>query len=210
MSNRARTWVVPTTVALSLALLSGCSGEDDPAGSADPVTDVQETSAPDDAAVTTSPPDDAESTTEAPAPVTSADDAFSFEVPQGWSDAGDQAGADAVAAARADERTDDFFTNFVVVTEEPISDLEEAIEEAAETIAGEEGSHEMLEDIEIDGRTAYGYQLTRTVEEVDIVQVQRWVEHEDSLYILTLSAAESRLEEAQAELEEILGTWTWQ
>ncbi|MCE0486308.1 PsbP-related protein [Ornithinimicrobium sediminis] len=210
MSNRARAWVVPTTVALSLALLTGCSGEDDPAGSADPVTDVQETSAPDDAAVTTSPPDDAESTTEAPAPVTSADDAFSFEVPQEWSDAGDQAGADAVAAARADERTDDFFTNLVVVTEEPISDLEEAIEEAAETIAGEDGSHEMLEDIEIDGRTAYGYQLTRTVEDVDIVQVQRWVEHEDSLYILTLSAAESRLEEAQAELEEILGSWTWQ
>jgi hypothetical protein len=211
MSNRTRALVLPT--ALALALLSGCGG-DDPADTetdGDTVATATATStAEDDAAVTSAPADDAVATTDAGGTVSSSDDAFTFTAPPGWSDATEQAGSGAVAAARADERSDDFFTNLVVVTEEPLADLEQAIEEAAEQIAGADGTYELLEETEIDGLPAFGYQIARTVDDVDIVQVQRWVEHEDVLYILTLSAADSQLEAAQAEFDEILATWSWQ
>lgn len=211
MSNRTRALVLPT--ALSLVLLAGCGSDDPPETETDgdTVATATATSTPDDdASVTSAPADDVVATTGPGGTVTSADDAFTFTVPAGWSDATEQAGSGAVAAARADERSDDFFTNLVVVTEEPLADLEEAIEQAAEQIAGDDGTYELLEETEIDGLPAFGYQIARTVEDVDIVQVQRWVEQEDVLYILTLSAADTQLEPAQAEFDEILATWSWQ
>ena len=213
MSNRTRALVLPP--ALAIVLLAGCSSDDPPetaaGGDTTATATAAATSTPDnDATQTSAPPDDAVATTDAGGEVTSSDDAFTFTVPAGWSDATEEAGSRAVAAARADERADDFFTNLVVVTEEPIADLEQAIEEAAEQIAGADGTYELLEQTEIDGLPAFGYQIARTVEDVDIVQVQRWVEHEDVLYILTLSAADTQLEPAQALFEEMLATWSWQ
>ena len=209
MSNRTRALVLPT--ALALVLLAGCGSDDPPETDADTGPSATATStADDDAAVTSAPADDVVATTDAGATVTSSDDAFAFTSPPGWSDATEQAGSGAVAAARADERSDDFFSNLVVVTEEPIADLEQAIEDAAEQIAGADGTYELLEETEIDGLPAFGYQIARTVDDVDIVQVQSWVEHEDVLYILTLSAADTQLEPAQAEFDEILATWSWQ
>jgi hypothetical protein len=209
MSTRSR-GLVPT-LALSVVLVAGCGGDEPAEDGGDTAPTATTTTAPDDTTATSAPADDAQATTQPGGQeVTSSDDAFTFTPPPGWEDATDQAGSQAVAATRAQEREGDFFTNLVVVTEEPIDDLEQAIEQAAEQIAGEDGSYELLEETEIDGLPAFGYQLARTVEDVEIVQVQRWVEHEDVLYILTLSAAEDQLDAAQADLEEILGSWSWQ
>ncbi len=144
------------------------------------------------------------------APLTSADGAFSFQTPQGWSDATAEAGADAVAAARADDRAGGFFTNLVVVTEEPIDDLSTSIQQAAATIAGADGAYTMAAKSEIDAEPAYGFSLRRTVQDTDIVQVQRWVEHEEVLYILTLSSARDQRRVAADTLEEIVRSWSWQ
>ncbi len=216
-------------------LLSGCSGTEEEAaeGGNDPAP-ATTTAAPqdntsdataaatkeptpqhaeaDDSRQTSAPPGDAAVDTQDvySAPLTSADGAFAFDTPQGWSDATSQAGADAVAAARADDRADGFFTNLVVVTEEPIDDLEESIEQAAATIAGDDGVYTMAAQSQVDKETAYGFSLRRTVQGTDIVQAQRWVEHEGVLYILTLSSARDQRRVASDTLEEIVRSWSWQ
>ena len=109
-----------------------------------------------------------------------------------------------------DEMTDDFYTNLVVASEDPIEDLEASIEEAAESVAGADGEYEMLDPIEIDGEEAYGYVLTRTTSGVAVAQTQRWVEHGDRLYVITFSSAKGQQEATESVMEEILSTWRWQ
>lgn len=214
-------------------LLSGCSGTEDAAtGEGDDAAAATATAAPQDTTAgptateepapqddagedgrqTSAPPGDVAADTQDvdSGPLTSTDGAFTFEMPPGWSDATSQAGADAAAAARADDRADGFFTNLVVVTEEPIQDLDESIEEAAVTIAGDDGDYTMAAQSQVDGETAYGFQIRRTVQDIDIVQAQRWVEHEGVLYILTLSSARTQQDVAGEALEEIVGSWSWQ
>lgn len=205
----------------AVVLLSGCSDAgdetagqaDDPAGATTTAAPPDTTSpAPEDSRQTTTPPaDDARETQVADSVLlTSTDDAFTFETPQGWSEATAQAGDDAVAAARADDRAAGFFTNLVVVTEEPIDDLEESIEQAAATVAGEDGSYTMTGESQVDGETGYGFRIDRTVQDIDIVQAQHWVEHDGVLYILTLSSARDQQEAAVDTLEQIVGSWSWQ
>lgn len=216
MSHRTRALSAATV----LVLLSGCTSTDgDPATSAD--APAQGTAAPDPAGTTTgggprasAAPDTAAATTEAPpaaqGALTSTDDGFTVELPQEWSDATTEAGERVLLAMRADERTDRFFTNLVVVPEEPIADLPESMERTAKSLAGADGDYELLEPTDIDGEPAYGYTLARTVEEVEILQVQRYVERDGVLYILTMSSALAQQERAQDQLQEILGTWAWQ
>lgn len=222
-----------------LALISGCSiapdaSEDSPsetsasATSTSPPEDTQadtaaETaadSASDTAAATTGDgagqtstgvDDAATSSSEAAsAPVTSADGAFTFETPSGWSDVSSEAGAEAVAAVRADDRAAGFFTNLVVVAEDPIADLEDSIKESKKTLAGADGAATQTEQIQVDGETGFAFRVSRTVQDVDIVQAQRWFEHDGVLYILTLSSARTQRRAALDDLEAIMRTWSWQ
>lgn len=223
MSHRTRTWAL--SAATALAVLSGCSQDEpgvaeatpapaDEAPASAPVDDTAQTTAPvDDTGQTAAPPADDAEQTSAPVqagPLTSRDGAFTVDLPEGWNDASAEAGEGALVALRENERTDDFFTNLVVVTEEPIPDLEAAVEGAGEALAGDDGEYELLEPIEIDGETAYGYLLTRTVSDVDIVQIQRYVEREEVLYVLTMSAAQSRQQNAEARFAELRDSWAWQ
>ncbi|MCK0111089.1 DUF1795 domain-containing protein [Ornithinimicrobium sp. F0845] len=208
------------TATLSALVLAGCGGDDpeveDPTTSEAP-TDAEATSAPtDDTAATTdtaqdtgAPADDTTATTEAAGPVTSTDGAFELTLPEGWLDVTSQVEQEVELAVRDDEMTDDFFTNLVVASEEPIDDLEQSIEVAAAQVAGSDGEFEMLDPIEVDGQEALGFLLTRTTSGVPVAQTQWWVEHGDRLYVATFSAAQSQQEATQPLMEELLDSWSW-
>ena len=220
-------------VGLSALLLAGCGGDDDPEvddttsaseETGTPTTDDSQattmpaddadvtTGGPDDSASTTLPPDDAQSTTGAApegGPVTSADQAFTITPPEGWLDVTDQVEQDVEIALRDDVKTDEFFTNLVVASEEPIGDLEQSIEAAAEQVAGADGEYELVDPVEIDGEEAFGFVLTRTTSGVEVAQTQWWVEHGDRLYVATFSSAKTQEDATRPVMEEVLGTWSW-
>lgn len=211
--------------------------EDPPATSADTDTDTPTTDAPDDAGATTDTADDAGATddpggaTSAPGddaggttgpgdgsgatspvpgePVTSADEAFAVTPPAGWLDVTSQVEQEVELALRDEVRTDEFFTNLVVASEDPIGDLEQSIEAAAEQVAGADGEYELVDPIEIDGEEAFGFVLTRTTSGVEVVQTQWWVEHGDRLYVATFSSARSQQEATEPVMEELLNAWSW-
>lgn len=231
MTRRHLARTTPLAAALlATALLAGCSGDDDPevtsaedtVSAEDPTeappedTAAETTEAPvDDEAETTAPADDAEQTTEgadedAAGPITSADGAFSITTPEGWTDVRSLVAEEIEVGVRDDEMTDDFFNNLVITGEPAIEDVEGSIESAAEELAGDDGSYELLDPIEIGGEEAFGYTLLREQDGVAIAQTQRWVVHGETLYVLTLSTAESQREEGDAILADILDTWEWQ
>jgi hypothetical protein len=205
------------TASLGVLLLSGCS-DDDPAvedPTAAPTT--SESPSVDDTETTSAPPDtDGETATADPeqaaptGPVLSDDEAFEVTAPEGWLDVTSQVEQKVQIALRDDEMTDDFYTNIVVASEDPIEDLAASIEEAAQSVAGTDGDYEMLDPIEIDGEEAHGYVLTRTTSGVAVAQTQRWVEHGDRLYVITFSSAKGQQEAAEPVMEEIFSSWTWQ
>lgn len=202
-----------------------------------PTGDTASTTTGDDSAATSSPPDtaartdgdqegtsaDATATTEAPTeaePTTmaSADGGFEVDVPAGWEDAmdlvdpGELAEDEApgiVLALKDTQQADDFYTNIVITREEYISNLTAAVEQTAEDLAGEDGEYELLEPAEVDGNRAPGYVLTREVDGTDVRQTQRWVSHDGTLYVVTLSAVEGQDEEAAALLDDLLASWSW-
>ncbi len=169
-----------------------------------PGTDDQEETA------TEAPSDDAEETAVPSGPITSDDGAFEVTAPDGWVDVREQVEQQVEIAVRDDEMTDDFFTNIVVASEEPIGDLEDSIEAAAEQVAGADGDYEMLDPIQIAGTDAYGFVLTRVTGGVEVAQTQWWVEHGERLYVTTFSTAKTQEEASRPIMEEILSTWTWQ
>jgi len=203
------------TATVSALLLAGCSGDDpeveDETTTSPTTSDADATSAPPDTetATETAIPDDSEATTEAPGPITSADGTFELTLPEGWLDVSSQVEQQVEVAIRDDEMTDDFYTNLVVASEDPISDLEESIEVAAAQVAGSDGEFEMLDPIEIAGEEALGFLLTRTTSGVEVAQTQWWVEHGDRLYVATFSNAQSQQDANTSLMEDLLASWTW-
>lgn len=217
--------VLAAALATAALLLTGCSEDTGEAGPTARTSDVGATTAPADGA-TTSSPDDAAATTGPPADdardsaarteeppeaveVTSADEAFTLRVPGGWQDVSGEVSQEVEVALRAAEITDDFYTNVVVASEDPIEDLEQSVETAAAEVAGEDGSWTMLPLTSIDGEEAPGYVLRREADGVPVTQVQRWVQHDDRLYVLTLSSAEEAEADARGVLDLVMQSWTW-
>lgn len=191
------------------ATASGATADDGPAngpaGESAPVT----TSAGESV---TADDDDAEVTAGSTADLavaTAADEAFTLHIPDGWADVTDTVPQDIELALRAEAMSDDFFTNVVVASEEPIDDLSGSLEGAAQEIAGEAGSFQLLPPVEVAGETAHGYVVTRTNEGMVVVQTQRWMEHGDRLYVVTLSSAQSQQDRAEALFDQILNGWAW-
>ncbi|AXH97650.1 hypothetical protein [Ornithinimicrobium avium] len=209
--------------ALAVATLSGCAEE---APTHEETTSSSTDAAPttaDSATATTAAPDgapttaDAEQKTEEPADETSSptslessDGSFEVEVPGGWEDAIDMLDEKGVLLAAKDtERVDDFFTNVVVTTEKSVKNLTASVADAAKELAGKDGDYELLDAIDVDGEDAPGYTLVREVKDTQVHQVQRWINHDDKLYVVTFSAVESQAEQTAPLLDEILGSWSW-
>ncbi|WP_151526130.1 DcrB-related protein [Serinicoccus kebangsaanensis] len=139
-------------------------------------------------------------------------DAFTVTLPGTWEDATSTAQEQtetAVLAGRDSERVDDFYSNIVITEEEYVGNLTSAVERAAEDLAGEDGEYELLDPAEVDGNRAPGYTLVREVQDATVHQTQRWISHDGTLYVVTLSAVDSQAEDAAPVLEELLASWTW-
>lgn len=143
-------------------------------------------------------------------PVRSAGEAFSITAVGGWLDVTSQVEQEVEIALRDDEMSDEFFTNLVVASEDPIGDLEQSIEAAAEQVAGAtDGGYELIDSMEIDGEEAFGFLLTRTTTGVEVAQTQWWVEHDDRLYVATFSSAKTQQEAQRPVMEQLLSSWSW-
>ena len=207
---------------LAASALAGCAQEE-PTADVSPSTsvttseDAATSSAPapstaepstDDAAT-----DDAATTSAAPqdsVTARAADKGFEVTLPAGWVDASDLVDDTSVQiAGRAPEQVDGFFTNILVTKEKYVSNLTSAVERSAEDLAGEDGEFEMLEPTRVDGNTAPGYTIVRTVEGRTLHQTQRWISHDRTLYVVTLSAVESEARTAAPLLDEVLDSWSW-
>lgn len=209
--------------ALAVATLSGCAQEEPTREeSTTSSTDAAPTTT-DEAGVTSAAPDDGPSTddaeqtsgaptTETPEPTAleASDGSFEIEVPGGWEDAMDLLDEQGVLLAAKDtERVDDFYTNVVVTTEKSVDDLSASVADAAEELAGKDGEYELLDAVDVDGEKAPGYTLVRTVKDTEVHQVQRWINHDDTLYVVTFSAVESQAAATAPVLEDILASWSW-
>lgn len=192
------------------------TGTDDTAATSDGEDAAVTSVAPDDAAVTSTSPEEEAATGEAPAALEAADGSFRIEVPGRWEDALDLIDDESILVAAKDtERVDDFYTNVVVTQEEYVRNLTQAVEDTAKELAGEDGEYELLEPVEVDGNKAPGYTLVREVqgategEPATVHQTQRWISHDQTLYVVTFSAVESQAEETATVLDDILASWTW-
>lgn len=218
MTRRRYLFAAPALVA-TLAI-SGCSSDEATVNDSASTTTVAEDEVSDDAAATSAPADTAESTSDAAAATSepeaesttlqASDDSFTISTPAEWADAAEAAGAEATLATRSNEPISDFFNNVVVVTDEPVDDLEAALADTGESLAGEGGTSETMDPIEIDGEQAFGLRVERTQNDVELVQIQRWVEVDDTLYVIVLSASPEGEDAALSDFETILDSWEWQ
>lgn len=234
-TTRASLRTAGAATVLAVLALAGCAEEEPiaepPATSTatedsteeDPSDDAATTSGSEDAQEQTSPPDDGATQTEEAATtsapeepeelaLSASDDSFSVTLPGTWEDATSTAQEQtetAVLAARDSERVDSFYSNVVITEEEYVGNLTSAVENAAEELAGEDGEYELLEPAEVDGNRAPGYRLVREVQDTTVHQTQRWVSHEGTLYVVTLSAVESQAEDAAPVLDDLLASWSW-
>lgn len=174
---------------------------DAPTADAAPTTDAPSAPATDDSAVTSAGP---AGTLEAK------DGGFTVDVPEDWEDAIDLVDVDSVQLAmKAPEQVDGFFMNVLVTKEEYVRNLTSAVEQAAQELAGDD-DYELLEAAPVDGNRAPGYTLEREVQDKTLVQTQRWVSHDGTLYVVTMSALKSQADEAAPILDELLESWRWQ
>ncbi|GAA4882352.1 DcrB-related protein [Serinicoccus chungangensis] len=214
---------------LAVLALAGCAEEEpvaeptatstatDDAATSSAAEDAQEETSSDDAAADTATQTEQADATSAPEEpeeleLSASDDSFSVTFPAGWEDATSTAQEQtetAVLAARDGERVDSFYSNIVITQEEYVGNLTSAVESSAEQLAGEDGEYELLEPAEVDGNRAPGYTLVREVQDATVHQTQRWVSHEGTLYVVTLSAVESQADEAEPVLEDLLASWSW-
>lgn len=214
---------------LAAAVLAGCAEEEPtteaPTSTSSPSDDASSSSAPDDMEATTGPSDssdsaeqtdtaartdEADATEEPVLELAADDDAFSVTVPATWEDvSGEIEESTVLLAAKETERIDAFFTNIVVTEEEYVANLTSAVEDTAAELAGEDGEYELLEAAEVDGNLAPGYTLVRQIEDSTVHQTQRWVSHDGTLYVVTLSAVESQSDAAALVLQDMLASWTW-
>lgn len=231
-SSTRRLATTAVSTVLALGLLSGCAQEeptndeqtssaptsaepapttDESEATSEPAPRTDDESSTDAAPTTEAPPDDAAVTTGAePLVVSAADGSFEVTLPEGWIDAIDLVDRPEVqVAGRAPEQVDGFFTNAIVTQEEYVGNLTAAAEETAKELAGEDGTYELLEPAPVDGNLAPGYTLHREVSGKELVHTQRWISHDGTLYVVTLSALASEAEEAAPLLDEMLASWTW-
>ncbi len=144
--------------------------------------------------------------------LTASDDAFALEVPQGWSDAIDLVPANAILAAQSDTRSSGFFNNVVITDQESVADLEEAVAETAKVLASDDTEVTELDPVDVDGEDAYGYATISQSDGITLAQEQRFVQRDDTQYVITFSTSQGEGEDnnaANKELDAILESWEW-
>lgn len=138
------------------------------------------------------------------------DDAFSIELPDGWVDVIGELSFDRAAlAVRAATPSGDVFTNIAVITDDPVSDLEDAVERRVDSMSDDDYEVERADPIEIDGVEAIGYTFIDEDAEPPVTQTMWWFEHAGHLYIASVTSHPDEREVADAALTDVVGSWRW-
>lgn len=217
--------------ALVLAACSGDDGDEAPVtatvtvtADASPVTDgpdtVGATANPllgDTGDATEAPTDtptdagDRASTTAEPDRVTSAEGSFSIQLPSEWVDITEQFAEEGAAfAGHHPTPASGFYTNVVVITRPPFPDLEEALAASIVSFTDQGIEVDEVEPIEIDGVEAIGYTLIVSEDDLDTAQTQWWFEHDEILYIASVSAQVDEIEGADEDWAAVVDSWQWE
>lgn len=138
---------------------------------------------------------------------------YTYGIPEGWSDATNDVGAMGIDSAVRAEDEDDGFRRNVVVEVQPANgaaDPEEILDQWESNI-GEAvgGTPEPIDGISIDGQDALGIRIETTQQDIDIVQVAYLAINDGQIYSIALSAHREVEDEATAEFEQVLDTWSW-
>ena len=144
---------------------------------------------------------------------------YAFSLPEGWSDATDEA-KDQDAPGTIDtvavwgEKLDGSRANVIVEASSGVGDADlESLRSTWESnMSGAAGSTPQDHDgTTIDGEEAIGAKFERDNDSgTAIVQIAYLTVHEDTAYSITLSAKQDDADEATAAYEALLGGWTWE
>jgi hypothetical protein len=138
---------------------------------------------------------------------------YTYGIPEGWDDATSDVGAMGIDSAVRAEDEDGGFRRNVVVEVQPANGATdpEEIRSQWESNIGEAvgGTPEPIDGISIDGQDALGIRIETTQQDIDIVQVAYLAIYEDQIYSIALSSHRDVEDEATAEFEQVLDTWSW-
>ncbi|MGB3829576.1 MAG: hypothetical protein WA962_12455 [Ornithinimicrobium sp.] len=145
--------------------------------------------------------------------LTSADDAFTVDLPEGWTDASEVAPQEAVLAAQSGTRSFGFFNNLVITDQKSSKNLEEVVAQTAEALQSDDVEVSMLSPVKVDGETAYGYATSGEVDGLTVAREQRFVQFDGTQYVMTFSTSQGEGQSnnlANREFDSILESWTWE
>jgi hypothetical protein len=214
-----RTLRLALTSAVTLIVLASCSS------ASDTKTDTETTSPSETTSASETSSSPTESTTSSTEETTSDDSSGSGEsiggigytvtLPTGWEDVTD---AMKQANARADiglaePASTGFRTNFNVVQPSPVpanvTEQQLAAEAAKELKSVTHQTVTTVEGPDFDGSNSIGQTSGATASGVDVTLIQYIFVHDHKVYATTMTFDASRTDEAQATLDDLVGSWTW-
>ena len=164
----------------------------------------------------TSPPEptDATETTDAPEGDVIDGEGYTYAIPEGWEDVGDEAAAaQADSAVRVSDTGGAFGANVnVIVTPDAgVTDIESLRDQFQQQIEGMVDSKvEAVEDTTIAGEPAIGQTASRDQSGEMLIFTQYFVAHEGSIFAITLTTPEDEAADSEAALDTILSSWAWE
>ena len=202
---RTLTRRVAALAIVSSLTLAGCGGSD---GGSDDSSDNDSSSS----ATTDAPDDDGDSDVDAATGDTISGTGFSFNAPEGWTDAKDVLpSALAVAANRGD--TDGFSDNINVIEDKTIvdvdrDDLEKAVKRVLEGVNAQDVT--IKDPVEVDGEEAVTVAAVLEQNGTKYRTEQFAVSHDGKGYVVTFSFSETVSEDDREDLtDSVLETWKW-
>ena len=139
---------------------------------------------------------------------------YTYSIPEGWEDVGDEAAAaQADSAVRLSDPGADFAANVnVIVTPSAgVTDIEALRDQFQQQIEGMVDSKvEAIEDTTIAGEPAIGQTASREQSGETLVFTQYFVAHEGSIFAITLTTPEDDAAYSEAALDSILSSWAWE
>lgn len=138
---------------------------------------------------------------------------YTYAIPQGWEDVGDEpTSAQADSAVRVSDSGGSFGTNIniIITPSGGVTDLESLRDTFKRQIEGIVDSPvEEVDDVVIDGEPAIGQTASADQQGTKLVFTQYFVAHEDNIFAVTLTAPQAETENGTAALQSILSSWIW-
>ena len=139
---------------------------------------------------------------------------YTFAIPEGWDDAtGDVQGTTGIdSAVRAEDENDGFSRNVVVEVQSAAGATDpEQIRAQWETNIGNavKATPEPIDGTTIDGEDAVGVRVETSQQDIEVVQIAYLTINDGQVYSIAMSAHRDVEDTADAEFEQLLGSWSW-